>query len=364
MTGDRSDALTYDHFGNPKAKVSGGITTTIGWRFESELLSIDYFGTSNDDSYKYDGKSLRMRSKLAGATNWTNFVWDELTHELLAEYTLIAGTYTIKALNTHGLGLISSNREGTKRYFHFDGLGSTAALDDENENLKDSYTYEAFGVVQSATSTNGPSTNPFRFVGQWGYYDDGAMGSAGGLALLGVRYLTPLLGRFLSLDASLSGSRYSYTRNEPTSLIDPSGYTATRPKTCMDSFLEKVRGIKLNLKVQEDALQCIIECREKSFWEKQWGCITQCLIGIESQSFIDALHFLSCCNAHGGGWDPCHEGARHNWQKCGNVIFCQCMLKHPTPYHPDKLLAMAIDCEDYVREVLGSHYNRPGNRPF
>ncbi len=122
-----------------------------------------------------------MKSKLPEFANWTDSVRGELTGELLAEYTLVGGTYTIKALNTYALGLISSNREGMKRYFHFDGLGSTTALADENEVVKDNYTYEAFGVIATATSTNGPSVNPFKFVGQWGYYDDGAMGSAAGL---------------------------------------------------------------------------------------------------------------------------------------------------------------------------------------
>jgi hypothetical protein len=40
-----------------------------------------------------------MRSKLAGAADWTNFVYDELSRELIAEYTLISGTFTIKSLN-------------------------------------------------------------------------------------------------------------------------------------------------------------------------------------------------------------------------------------------------------------------------
>jgi len=50
------------------------------------------------------------------------------------EYAAVGGTFTIKAVNTWGLGLISTNREGTKRYFHFDGLGSTRALTDSSGN--------------------------------------------------------------------------------------------------------------------------------------------------------------------------------------------------------------------------------------
>lgn len=69
-----------------------------------------------------------MCSKLNGASDWTNSVHNELAGMLLAEYTLISGTFTIKCLYTNGLGLISANREGTKRYFHYDGLGSTWAL--------------------------------------------------------------------------------------------------------------------------------------------------------------------------------------------------------------------------------------------
>jgi hypothetical protein len=96
------------------------------------------------------------------------------------------------------LGLISTNREGTKRYFHFDGLGSTWALTDENENVTDNYSYSAFGVTVSATSTNGPSTNPMRFGGRWGYYDDGAMGSSSGLLYRSGRYLNASSGTYQS----------------------------------------------------------------------------------------------------------------------------------------------------------------------
>jgi hypothetical protein len=86
-----------------------------------------------------------MRSKLTGAANWTNFVTDDLTGNLLAEYTLISGTYTLKSANTYGLGLVSTNREGTKRYFFFDALGSTWLLTDGDYASTDTYTFNAFG---------------------------------------------------------------------------------------------------------------------------------------------------------------------------------------------------------------------------
>jgi RHS repeat-associated protein len=175
---------------------------------------------SSPRARKYDGEGRRMRSKLAGAANWTEFVHDELTGEILMEYTLVGGVFTIKAVNTWGLGLISTNREGTKRYFHFDGLGSTRALTDSSENVTDTYEYNAFGVLEASS---GSSVNPYRYVGQYGYYDDGAMGSASGLLLLGVRYYSPAHGRFWSWDPVPNINLYAYVSNSATMAIDPTG---------------------------------------------------------------------------------------------------------------------------------------------
>lgn len=221
--------FTYDHFGNTKTKVDGSGTTTYNYDFENHLLNIDFPNTANDDDHEYDGVGRRMRSKLNGASDWTNFVFDELTDNLICEYTLISGTFTIKSLNTWGIGLISTNREGTKRYFHFDGLGSTVALTDFDMNVTDTYVYSAFGITESSS---GSSVNPFRFVGQWGYYDDGARGSQSGLLLLGVRYYSPTYGRFWTWDSVRSLALYTYVRNCSVMLTDPSGKFAWIPVLC------------------------------------------------------------------------------------------------------------------------------------
>ena len=58
------------------------------------------------------------------------------------------------------------------RYYHYDGLGSTQLLTDENGNVTDIYANTAFGEPVSTGAEN-PTTNPFRFVGQFGYYITG-----------------------------------------------------------------------------------------------------------------------------------------------------------------------------------------------
>ena len=215
-----SKALKSDLFGNIATKVNGGNTTTYSYNFERNLTGIDFPSTANDDSHEYDGDGVRMRSKLAGATDWTNFIVCPVTGNLLCEYTLISSTFTIKSVNTWGIGLISTNREETIRYFHFDGIGSTAALTDNTGLVTDTYSYSAFGVTESST---GSSVNPFRYIGQFGYYDDTARGSNSGLLLLGVRYYSPSRGTFISWDSMRLPNSYNYVRKNVTQSIDPSG---------------------------------------------------------------------------------------------------------------------------------------------
>jgi hypothetical protein len=173
LTSFELDSFTTDHFGNTKTQMSGLTTTTFNWDFESRLIGIDYPNSANDDSHEYDGNGLRMRSKLGGAADWTNFVWDEVGGDLIAEYTFVSGAYTLRSLNVWGQGLLWTDRQGTKRYYHFDGEGSTRALTDSSQNVTETYKYTSFGELIAAT---GAAVNPFRWQGQTGAYDDLARG--------------------------------------------------------------------------------------------------------------------------------------------------------------------------------------------
>lgn len=211
----RIGAIDYDHYGSVVAYSD----VTLTYDFERHMTHIEDESNHTDD-HEYDGNGRRMRSKLNGSANWTHFIHDELTEQILAEYTLISSTFTIKSVNTYGVGLISTNRESTKRYFHFDGLGSTRALTDSSQVVQDTYDFSAYGVQESSS---GSSVNPFRFIGQWGYYDDGARGSTFGLLLLGIRHYKPIWGRFLVWDPQTCLNRYPYSANQPNSKIDPTG---------------------------------------------------------------------------------------------------------------------------------------------
>jgi RHS repeat-associated protein len=124
--------------------------------------------------------------------------------------------------------------DNARYYPMFDGLGSTRQLTDEDEDVTDTYTYEAFGNSMGST---GSTTNPYRYVGSLGYYQ--IYPPAGGPALmhLGARYYMPEIGRFIQRDpphGSLEPwqpSRrsvgetepYSYCSGNPAILVDPTG---------------------------------------------------------------------------------------------------------------------------------------------
>jgi RHS repeat-associated protein len=228
----------YDHFGNTVSMGAYDLT----YDFESHVLTISAI-VGASDIHEYDGDGRRMRSKLNGSSVWNHFVHDELTENILIEYQVPVNP-NAKSLYTWGIGLISSTQVAVseKRWFHFDGLGSTRALTDFDENITDTYEFSAFGALESST---GSSVNPFRYVGQWGYYDDGARSSQYGLLLLGVRYYERNVGRFLAWDLVQDVNRYSYCENDPTNATDPYGLRPVYGKYCGPQIVPG-RGIAID----------------------------------------------------------------------------------------------------------------------
>src|SRR5262249_7691130 len=156
------------------------------------------------------------------------------------------GSDVTQAIYSLGLALygnLVSQRRGTaSQYFHFDGLGSTDRLTDSTgTTVTDNYVYQAFGSIKS---NSGTSVNPFRYVGQLGYYFNADLGQY----LLRTRNYDPISGRFLTrdplgfhflrtgyLDSAVARfisrhpllprnfNLYSYVASTPTLLTDPSG---------------------------------------------------------------------------------------------------------------------------------------------
>jgi RHS repeat-associated protein len=147
-------------------------------------------------------------------------------------------------------GDLVSEYDGTHSYFHaYDGLGSSAALVDENANTTDKYLYRAFGLPTHGTGSN---ASVYQWVGQKSYRQDTEtglylMGSGGKVPtdtscgcdptapLCGKqgRYYDPVTGRFLNEDPSCEPddtTLYRYVGNNPVNVVDPSGHEKYKPR--------------------------------------------------------------------------------------------------------------------------------------
>ena len=115
---------------------------------------------------------------------------------------------------------------GTSSFYHFDALGSVTEITDAEGNVTDRYRYNAFGEALAHTGT---TINPHTYVGRERYYLD----SDTGLYLLGLRYYSGSLGKFLTLDPLRQGSLwYAYVGSRPTLLLDPTGQSIESVTPC------------------------------------------------------------------------------------------------------------------------------------
>jgi RHS repeat-associated protein len=237
---------SYDAAGNKTSQVApGGGRTTYAWDYEDRLTKIVLpSGTRNTFLYDADGKRIQKQD----STGTLNGIWDQASILEETDASNVTQVLYTQVPSFFG-GVLSQIRAGVPRFFLSDGLGSTDRLTDSSANITDSYTYQAFGSVKAST---GASVNPFRYVGQLGYYFDSDLAAY----YVRARHYDPITGRFLSRDPlditvirssaktsallsqALAGllnlpsrlqfpppvtNLYLYVENRPVQAVDPSG---------------------------------------------------------------------------------------------------------------------------------------------
>ena len=116
-----------------------------------------------------------------------------------------------------------------RRVFHADGLGSIAALTDENGEPVQTYTYGAFGGIRART---GYDLNRITYTARE------ALGDSLGFYYYRNRVLDPNAGRFTSEDplGFVDGQNiYIFVRNNPVIWIDSFGF-ASEGSPCEEAF--------------------------------------------------------------------------------------------------------------------------------
>jgi RHS repeat-associated protein len=156
-------------------------------------------GTTTD--YYYDGEDIILQVKDDGTTSTTT------------QYVHSPGI-------DEPLAMI---REGTRYFYHADGLGSIVALTDSNKQIVQRYSYDTFGML---TSVQNPEfNNSYAYTArEW----DRELG----LYYYRARYYDPMEGRFISKDpigfAGGDVNLYRYVQNDSVNWIDPEGLRTLR----------------------------------------------------------------------------------------------------------------------------------------
>ena len=160
---------------------------------------------------RYDGEGLRHEMEENGRL--IKFLYNE-DREVVAEET---GNGTITRY-IRGLGIISSDSEEAKTYYHYvsDEQGSITHVLSEDAEILNHYSYDAFGNIIEKTEKvenrfcyNGEMLDP---VTQQ-YY-------------LRARFYNPVIGRFTQEDTYYGDglNLYQYCQANPVGYVDPSGH--------------------------------------------------------------------------------------------------------------------------------------------
>jgi len=161
--------------------------------------------------YFYDGDGGRIKKVTSAAT--TTYIGS------IFEKT---ATTTIKHIFMGPNRICSVSSTGDKSFYHSDHLGSSNIITNQAGNLIQNCEYLPYGEFSTRT---GVSTTHYYFTGK--ELDDET-----GLMFYGARYYDPQLGRFITPDSIVqapydpqSFNRYSYCRNNPINLVDPTGHS-------------------------------------------------------------------------------------------------------------------------------------------
>ena len=175
---------------------------------------------------RYDGEGLRHEMEENGRL--IKFLYNE-DREVVAEET---GNGTITRY-IRGLGIISSDSEEAKTYYHYvsDEQGSITHVLSEDAEILNHYNYDAFGNIIEKTEQ---VENRFCYNGEM-------LDSITQQYYLRARFYNPVIGRFTQEDTYYRDglNLYQYCQANPLGYVDPSGHNCETTQSRYNSNEEQ-----------------------------------------------------------------------------------------------------------------------------
>jgi RHS repeat-associated protein len=204
-------SYTYDANGNV---LSGDGVKTYKWDAENRLIEIDYVGTSNKDTFAYDGLGHRIQNQhtVSGTTTTTYYGWcgDHICQ------TRSSVNNPLSFITSEGYALQS----GTNYIFMPDQLDSVRdILNASTGALAQSFDYTPYGGIARQTVTPVPG---FQYAGLF-------LDPTSTLNFSATRAQDGVTGRWLGRDPmrEFAGPNlYSYVNANPISWVDQAGLAA------------------------------------------------------------------------------------------------------------------------------------------
>lgn len=204
----------YDEMGR---LVSGG-GREYAWDLASRLTSVSSGGDKK--TFDYDALGLMTADRREHVWNYA------LPLPSIAVFRLQGADQRYYVHLPNGVLLYSIEAaDNARRFFHFDEMGNTVFLTDDQGKITDTYGITPFGEV---VTRSGSTDNPFTFQGALGVMEV----DRSGLYYARARFYDARTARFLSRDPvesiePRSLNRYQYGLNNPLRFVDPDGREVT-----------------------------------------------------------------------------------------------------------------------------------------
>ena len=227
--------------------------TTFAYDFENRLTTLDPRGADNLE-FAYSGTGDRLKTTENGTEKRYLLDLNKPLTDILADAD---ATNAKEQYYLYGINLVARvNASGDIFYYHPDHLGSIMAVTDTANAITAAFAYDEFGAVAGEM---GSEPGPWRFCGAIGLVQP-----VTGSLTVRARLLQPAIGRFTARDVlrraanTQDVNRFAYVRNNPLSLLDPSGWEpvshspTTGLGTPVDSmttweFADKMVGYEMEL---------------------------------------------------------------------------------------------------------------------